>query len=87
MTETQKATSPLQALMNRAEAARKERKKAPLTGVGADIRIPQKDIIKRLCKDQGGKNDAKGGMHRLAVPETRLKEYAGMVLLIMLTVC
>ena len=76
MAETSNAPSKLQALMDRAKAARKEREKAPLTGVGTDIRIPQKDIIKRLCKDQGGKNDAPDGMHRLTIPATKLKEYS-----------
>ena len=59
----------LAALKEMAEQARAQRIKTPMTGVGRAVRIPAKEIIARACADQGGKNDVKGGMHRLFVPE------------------
>jgi len=68
----------LAALKEMAEQARAQRIKTPMTGVGRDVRIPAKDILARACADQGGKNDAKDGMHRLLVPENdqTLRTYA-----------
>ena len=60
-----KTPSKLQALLDVAHSAQKTRKEAPMTGVDGGLRIPQKDIIARFTKDQGGKNDVDGGYHYL----------------------
>ena len=60
-----------------AEAALKQRASAPVSYGSADARIPQKDILARLNKQQGGA-DVEGGMHRLFVPQTEVRSYAHM---------
>jgi len=69
-------TTDMDTLRELADAARKQRKSAPYSGAGGDTRIPQKDILRRLNADQGGKNDADGGMHRLFVPANQVNAYA-----------
>lgn len=76
-TDTQpKTPGKLQQLMAMAQAAQKQREKAPMTGVVGDLRIPQKDIISRFTQDQGGQNDAKDGFHYLFIDNRQLKTYA-----------
>ena len=69
-------TTDMDTLRELADAARKQRKSAPYSGAGGDTRIPQKDILRRLNADQGGKNDAEGGMHRLFIPANQVNAYA-----------
>jgi len=60
-----KPPTMLEQLQKAAERAQKQRRKAPLTDVGTDIRIPAKDIIKRVAAETGGQ-DAQ--YHYLFVP-------------------
>ena len=57
-------------------AEQAERQVAPMVDVHGRVRIPQKDIIRLHCKDQGGVNDAPGGRHFLFVNEKQLRDYA-----------
>jgi hypothetical protein len=74
-TPTPVAPDPIADLQAIAKAAAKQRLSAPVSGGAGDARIPQKDILARLNKQQGGA-DVKGGMHRLFVPMTALTAYA-----------
>lgn len=63
--ETPKEKSFLEQVHERAAEARKMRKTAPLTSSRGEIRVQAKQVLAIANEDQGGKNDVKGGMHRL----------------------
>ena len=72
MTTTQEKTeqptklmTTLEKLQAAAERAQKQRRKAPMVDVNVDIRIPAKDIIKRMAAKTGGQD---ADYHYLFVP-------------------
>ena len=74
-TPTPVVSDPIKDLQAIAKAAAKQRMSAPMSRGNGDRRIPQKDILARLNKQQGGA-DVAGGMHRLFIPLKALDAYA-----------
>jgi len=74
-TKTPKVAPPVDELDELAKAALRARASAPVSCGTKHARIPQKEILARLNKQQGGA-DVEGGMHRLFVPQADLREYA-----------
>ncbi len=63
-------------LIKRAELARRQRKQAPLIDVSTGhASIPQKDVIARFAKSQGG-NRVQGGMYYFMGDVTQMDRYA-----------
>jgi hypothetical protein len=80
MSEPNKTTPPavsgeIAKYLEIAKSVQQERMRAPLTGVGLDIRIPAKDLISRHAKTTGGQN-AKNGYHYGTFPQGDMRKMA-----------